>query len=114
MARNLTADTSHPSATKASYGRAKDVVTTQSTQGRGPLNTGRPPLPEMPSQFLARRILKQEHFHPPTVQQGFWKIPVTDLFALSEENGDHMFEKKTSWNIDVSPIRKIFQSFFIS
>ena len=56
MARKLRGDTSYPSATKASYGRAKNVVMTQSTQGRGPLNTGRPPLPEMPSQLLARRI----------------------------------------------------------
>ena len=56
MARKLHGDTSYPSATKASYGRAKNVVMTQSTQGRGPSNTGRPPLPEMPSQFLARRI----------------------------------------------------------
>ena len=56
MARKLHGDTSYPSATKASYGRTKNVVMTQSTQGRGPSNTGRPPLPEMPSQFLARRI----------------------------------------------------------
>ena len=40
MARKLPGDTSYPSATKASYGRTKNVVMTQSTQGRGPSNTG--------------------------------------------------------------------------
>ena len=40
MARKLLSDTSYPGATKASYSRAEDVVTTQSTQDRGPSNTG--------------------------------------------------------------------------